>query len=90
MNSAFEHHVAGNESVLEPYVDADRVAEHLSSKRREVLKLTRKGVITGYPISGVVRHDYRYKLSEVDRDIAKRRKPSKMVPGSPSDIRKGA
>lgn len=74
----------------EPYVDADRVALHLSSSRREVLKLTRMGVITGHPISGRIRHVYKFKLSEVDRDIAKLHEPSKMVPGSPSDIRKGA
>ena len=70
----------------EPYVDADRVAQHLSSKRREVLKLTRMGVITGHPISGIRRHVYKYKLSEVDRDVAKLRTPSTINPGSPSGV----
>lgn len=70
-------------SLPEPYVDADVVAQYLSVPRREVLKLTRKGVITGYPISGRYRHVYKYKLSEVDRDIAKLRKPSTMALGSP-------
>ncbi len=48
--------MAANPIVLptppEPYVKADKVAEFLSTPRREVLKLTRQGVITGYPISG--------------------------------------
>jgi hypothetical protein len=73
-------------STPEPYVDADRVSEYLSTTRREVLKLTRMGVITGYPISGKFRHVYKFKLSEVDSDIAKLRKPGKMVLGSPSGV----
>jgi hypothetical protein len=73
-------------STPEPFVDADRVALHLSSNRREVLKLTRMGVITGYPISGIRRHIYKYKLSEVDKDISKLRKQpqSTILNGSPS------
>jgi hypothetical protein len=80
--------MAANPIVLpvqpEPYVNADQVAEFLSTRRQEVLKLTRQGVITGYPISGTQRHIYKYKLSEVDRDMAKLRQPSTISHGSPS------
>jgi hypothetical protein len=47
---------------FEPFVDADRVAEFLSLTRREVLKLTRQGRITGYPCSGSKRVTYKYRL----------------------------
>jgi hypothetical protein len=50
---------------IEPFVDADTVAEFLSTTRREVLKLTRCGIITGYPISGILRKTYKYRLSVV-------------------------
>ena len=50
---------------FEPFVDADTAAEFLSITRREVLKLTRQGVITGYPISGKLRKTYKYRLSVI-------------------------
>ena len=52
-------------TAIEPFVDADTVAEFLSLTRREVLKLTRSGTITGYPISGIVRKTFKYRLSIV-------------------------
>ena len=56
-------------NTFEPFVDAEAVAEFLSITRREVLKLTREGRITGYAISGQQRKTYKYRLSEVERDI---------------------
>lgn len=51
----------------EPYVDASRVAEHLSLTRREVLKLTRAKKLPAHPIDpSATRKIYRYKLSEID------------------------
>lgn len=51
----------------EPYVDAQRVAEHLSLTRREVLKLTRAGKLPAHAIDPTAeRKIYRYKLSEID------------------------
>ena len=51
----------------EPYVDAQRVAEHLSLTRREVLKLTRARKLPAHPIDPcAVRKIYRYRLSEID------------------------
>jgi hypothetical protein len=57
-------------SGLEPYVDAQVVAEFLSVRRAEVLKLTREGKIRGYAYRGQQRHVYRYRLSEVSADFA--------------------
>lgn len=51
----------------EPYVDASRVAEHLSLTRREVLKLTRARKLPAHPVDpSATRKIYRYKLSEID------------------------
>jgi hypothetical protein len=52
---------------LERFVDANAVAEHLSATRRQVLQMTRRGIIPGHPIDPTVgRKQWRYKLSEVD------------------------
>jgi hypothetical protein len=69
---------------FEPFVDADRVAEFLSLPRREVLKLTRQGRITGYPCSGTKRVTYKYRLSVVAQDICTFKKPCKSTLGSGS------
>jgi hypothetical protein len=55
----------------EPYVSAERVAEHLAIERRQVLNLTRSARIPAYPIDpSATRKQYRYKLSEVDAAIS--------------------
>jgi hypothetical protein len=54
---------------FEPFVDVEKVAEFLSMSRREVLKLTREGRISGYPISGKQRKTFKYRLSDVEADI---------------------
>ena len=54
----------------EPFVDAQAVAAFLSISRAEVLKLTRQGKIRGYAYKGLLRHVYRYRLSEVSNDFA--------------------
>jgi len=67
-NTRMENHLNTSNwktSAIEPFVDADAVAEFLSLTRREVLKLTRSGTITGYPISGIVRKTFKYRLSIV-------------------------
>lgn len=52
---------------LERFVDANAVAEHLSVTRRQILQMTRRGIIPGHPIDPTVgRKQWRYKLSEVD------------------------
>jgi hypothetical protein len=56
-------------SELEPFVDAEAVAKFLSVPRPGVLKLTREGLIRGYPYRGRLRHFYRYRLSEVSQDF---------------------
>ena len=67
-NIRLEHHLNTSNwktTTIEPFVDADAVAEFLSLTRREVLKLTRSGTITGYPISGIMRRTYKFRLSVV-------------------------
>ena len=56
-------------NTFESFVDAEAVADFISVSRREVLKLTREGRITGYPISGKQRKTYKYRLSEVEKNI---------------------
>jgi len=55
----------------EPYVTADDVAEHLKITRRQVLEMTRRGIIPASPLGvGEHRRVWRYKLSEVEAAIA--------------------
>jgi len=56
-------------SPLEPFVDANIVAEFLALRRPEVLRLTQEGKIRGYAYRGRQRHVYRYRLSEVSHDF---------------------
>ena len=62
----------------EPYVTADDIAEHLKLTRRQVLEMTRRGLIPAHPLGvGEHRRVWRYKLSEVEAAIASGvRKPS--------------
>ncbi len=71
-NAAFQH------TQPERYVDANALAEHLSVTRRQILEMTRRGVIPGHPLGiGATRRVWRYKISEVETAIASGiRKPS--------------
>jgi hypothetical protein len=62
----------------EPYVTADDIAEHLKITRRQVLEMTRRGLIPAHPLGvGECRRVWRYKISEVEAAIASgTRKPS--------------
>jgi hypothetical protein len=85
------HHSRGHIAVLdkhkqnliqhsqqERFVDADALAEHLSIARRQILEMTRRGIIPGHPLGvGRSRKVWRYKISEVESAIASgARKPS--------------
>jgi hypothetical protein len=54
------------------------VAEHLKITRRQVLEMTRRGLIPAYPLGvGEHRRVWRYKISDVEAAIASGvRKPS--------------
>jgi hypothetical protein len=65
---------------LEPYVDADKVAAFISEPRKNVIRLAREHKLTCYPMSGHLRHTYKFKLSDVSRDIAKLRRSSSTLP----------
>lgn len=55
----------------ERFVDANALAEHLSVTRRQVLEMTRRGIIPGHPLGvGTSRKVWRYKISEVEAAIA--------------------
>ena len=62
----------------EPFVTADDVAAHLKITRRQVLEMTRKGIIPAHPLGiGEHRKVWRYRLSEVDAAVTvDARKPS--------------
>jgi hypothetical protein len=64
---------------LEPYVDADEIASFIGDSRRNVLRMVREGKLTCYPMSGFKRHTYKFKRSEVSKDIEKLRRPSGMT-----------
>ena len=51
----------------EHFVDPNALAEHLSVTRRQVLEMTRRGIIPGHPLGiGKSRKVWRYKISEVE------------------------
>lgn len=55
----------------EPYVTADDVAAHLKITRRQVLEMTRRGLIPARALGvGEYRSVWRYKISEVENAIA--------------------
>jgi excisionase family DNA binding protein len=62
----------------EPYVTADDIAEHLKITRRQVLEMTRRGIIPAHPLgAGEHRRVWRFKISELEAAIASgARKPS--------------
>ena len=62
----------------EPYVTADDVAAHLKITRRQVLEMTRRGIIPADPMGvGEYRRVWRYKITKVEAAIASgARKPS--------------
>jgi excisionase family DNA binding protein len=52
---------------VEQFVDANTVAVYLKITRRQVLEMTRSGILPGYPLgTGSSRRVWRFKLSEVD------------------------
>ena len=56
---------------LERYVTADDLAAHLKITRRQVLEMTRRGLIPAHPLGvGECRRVWRYKISEVESTIA--------------------
>lgn len=71
--------------ISERYVGSDVVAQHLDVTRQKVLTLSRQGWLRSYWLSGYIRKMRKYKISEVEEDMAKLRDESKMDDSSPSD-----
>lgn len=61
---------------FEPFVDADEIAALLNESRRNVMRMAREGKLTAYLMSGTQRHTYKFRRSEVVRDVEKFRRPS--------------
>jgi hypothetical protein len=56
---------------MEPYVDANIVAGYLKITRRQVLEMTRRGALPGYPLGmGPSRRAWTYRLSEINVAVA--------------------
>ncbi len=56
---------------MEPFVDANAVADYLKITRRQVLEMTRRGTFPGYPLgTGSSRRIWRYRFSEVGAAVA--------------------
>lgn len=68
----------GEAMTTEPFVTVDDIAEHLKIARRQVLEMTRRGLLPAHPLGvGEHRRVWRYKISEVESAIASgTRKPS--------------
>lgn len=63
-------------AIFEPYVSTDEIASFIGESRRNVLRMVREGKLTCYPLSGFKRHTYKFKRSEVSKDLEKLRRPS--------------
>jgi excisionase family DNA binding protein len=63
-------------AIFEPYVSTDEIASFIGESRRNVLRMVREGKLTCYPLSGSKRHTYKFKRSEVSKDLEKLRRPS--------------
>lgn len=72
---------------LEPYVDADEIALFIGDSRRNVLRMVREGKLTCYPLSGSKRHTYKFKRSEVRKDLERLRRPGVAASEDPSMTR---
>jgi hypothetical protein len=70
---------------LEPFVDADEIAALIGESRRNVLRMAREGKLTAYLLSGTQRHTYKFRRSEVVRDVEKLRRPSCLMRLANSD-----
>lgn len=77
---------------IEPFVDEDTAADFACMKRPELLKQTRQGKIRGYPITGIVRHKYAFRLSEIATDIVARGKGASgtITPAAPVSKRRNS
>lgn len=54
----------------EPYLGAEKVAELIEGENRTFAKPIRRRVISSYACCGCLRQPRKYRLSEIDRDLA--------------------
>jgi hypothetical protein len=60
----------------EPFVDATRAAAHLSVTRRYLLDRVRCGELPAYPLRKGKRHEWRFRLSELEKCLEERKDSS--------------
>lgn len=53
----------------EPYVSPDRAAEFLNVNRLQLIRMARSGSLPAHPLAGGKRHQWRFKLSELDKHL---------------------
>jgi hypothetical protein len=53
----------------EKFVDADTAADFLSVTRRRLLDMVRAEKITGHPLDHGMRREWRFRLSELEKDM---------------------
>lgn len=81
-NSTLENTGAGGQrppEVFEPYVSADVIASFIGESRRNVLRMAREGKLTCYLLSGSERHTYKFKRSDVSKDLEHLRRSSSLT-----------
>lgn len=60
----------------EGFVTAQEVAAHLKITRRQILEMTRRGIIPGYALgTGTSRRLWRFKLREIDAVLTAKKAP---------------
>jgi hypothetical protein len=62
-----------SETNTEPFVDATRAAALLGIRPRRVLEMARAGQIPAYPIGTGSRRTWRFRLSEICKEIVGKR-----------------
>jgi excisionase family DNA binding protein len=72
-------------AAMEPYVTTEVVAEYLGDSRKNIQRMAREGILPAYPFSGKARKTYKFRLSEIDADFAKRRTLSTTPTANPND-----
>jgi excisionase family DNA binding protein len=58
-----------NANALEPYVSPEEAAGFLKTNRLNVIRMARSGSLPAYPLGAGKRHQWRFKLSELDKHM---------------------
>ena len=56
-----------NSPTTEPYVTPEKAAEFLGTNRLKVIRMARTGLLPAHPLGSGKRHQWRFKVSELDK-----------------------